>query len=593
MNSISKIRRYLVIFLMVMPFYTMAQQQYVSFKVYPRQALLRVNGRVIPLDGDSALVRLKYGLCKYSVSCANYRTKEGEIRLGDSNIVWREQVNLSPAFGWIRVNGNPADGAVLYLDNEKKGSLAFYSDPLPSGQHNIKVVRKNYRMYDTTVLVMDNETVELDPIYKENGVRIAFVAENGTEIFVDGVFHGKGEDTVFRYYPEGPCGIEVRKRYHYSSRKNYRIDASWDNKCVALPQLKPQYGNSLRIDVNGLNAEVWIDGDSVGMTPVWLNYFKSKPDSHLLAGNHHILLKRDGFEEMELDTVVESNSDLIINVALKTLFQTTFSSNAVLDSLVIDGVPHDAYSVHLLPEGEHSIIAFSKYYEVFSKTVWLHSDSTFELELSPKNREIPFSINGVDFKMIFVEGGTYSTSIRSNDKDSMCQITVPAFYIGQCEVTRALWNAVNGGKSSKSMTPMVASWNEIGDWLKALNSLQTDYVFRLPREEEWEFAARGGIKSEHYYYAGSNSINDVAWYLDNCSGWSMTVMTKIPNELGLYDMSGNIAEWCYSKSDHLVACGGSYYSMYNECEVTSRHPYYNMNYIYRDVGFRLVMEYVK
>ena len=360
-----------------------------------------------------------------------------------------------------------------------------------------------------------------------------------------------------------------------------------------MPQLEPQYGNSLRIDVKGLNAEVWIDGDSVGMTPVWLNYFKSKPDSHLLAGEHHILVKREGFEEMELDTVVEANADLMINVALKKLFQASFSSNAVLDSLVIDGVPHDAYSVHALPEGLHAIFAYAKYYEDFGKTVWLHSDSTFELKLLPSEREISISINGIDFKMIFVEGGTYSTLIRSNDKDSMCQITVPSFYIGQCEVTYALWNAVNGGKISKSMIPKVASWNEIGDWLKALNSLQTDYVFRLPREEEWEFAARGGIKSEHYDYAGSNSIDDVAWYFDNYSGGRMNVMTKKPNELGLYDMSGNIAEWCYSQSDHLIACGRSYYSQYFDCKVTSRRTEDVMNHTFHDVGFRLVMEFAK
>ena len=164
-----------------------------------------------------------------------------------------------------------------------------------------------------------------------------------------------------------------------------------------------------------------------------------------------------------------------------------------------------------------------------------------------------FTVNGVTFKMIPVEGGTFTmgaTPEQQNpysDEEPAHQVTLSSYAIGETEVTQALWKAVMGNNPSyfKGDDRPVenVSWNDCQQFITKLNNL-TGRKFRLPTEAEWEFAARGGNKSKGCQYSGSNNISDVAWYDGNSSGTTHPVKTKQPNELGVYDMSGNVWEWC-------------------------------------------------
>ena len=235
-----------------------------------------------------------------------------------------------------------------------------------------------------------------------------------------------------------------------------------------------------------------------------------------------------------------------------------------------------------------------------------------ECQVTVRGPENEFTVNGVTFKMIAVEGGTFmmGSNDGKSDEQPVHQVTLSGFSIGETEVTQELWEAVMGGNPSDfsgSKRPVdKVSWNDCQEFITKLNEL-TEKTFRLPTEAEWEFAARGGNMSNGYTYSGSNTISDVAWHIDNSSFTTHEVATKAPNELGLYDMSGNVCEWCqdwygdYSSSSQTnptgpssgsdrVIRGGCWVSDDAGCRVANRN-YDGPTNMYRNsshlLGFRL------
>ena len=199
-----------------------------------------------------------------------------------------------------------------------------------------------------------------------------------------------------------------------------------------------------------------------------------------------------------------------------------------------------------VPAGRHRIV-----WDVLSEREKLAgANICFKVEVNSGR----FMVNGVSFEMVRVEGGTFRMGATSEQEDEadgdetpVHSVTLSSYYIGKTEVTQALWQAVMGSNPSKfkgaDLPVECVSWNDCQEFIQKLNSL-TGRNFRFPTEAEWEFACRGGNNSRGYKYSGSNNLANVAWYVDNSDGQTHPVATKAPNELGIYDMSGNVWEWC-------------------------------------------------
>ena len=161
--------------------------------------------------------------------------------------------------------------------------------------------------------------------------------------------------------------------------------------------------------------------------------------------------------------------------------------------------------------------------------------------------------------MVLVEGGTYMMGNPDRDrndeyaKDVPHEVTLSSFYICKYEVTEALWTAVMGSNPSRDKLgdnyPVErVNWYDCQDFVEKLSEL-TGRHFRLPTEAEWEYAARGGKRSRGYRYSGSYALDEIGWHVGNAHYYKREVGTKKPNELGLYDMTGNVSEWCQDKLD--------------------------------------------
>ena len=229
--------------------------------------------------------------------------------------------------------------------------------------------------------------------------------------------------------------------------------------------------------------------------------------------------------------------------------------------------------------------------------------------------------DGISIEMIRVEAGTFTMGATLEMEDPLDnekpvhQVTLTNdYYIGKYEVTQALWQAVMGKNPSKfkgdNLPVEKVSWDDCQEFISKLNGI-TGKTFRLPTEAEWEYAARGGKKSRGYQYSGSNDISDVAWCLGNSGsnnhdfGNTHAVGTKQGNELGIYDMTGNVLEWCQdrygsycsssqvnptganSRSYH-VRRGGSWFVPADWCRSSSRSlsPPDRREF---DLGLRLVL----
>jgi formylglycine-generating enzyme required for sulfatase activity len=421
----------------------------------------------------------------------------------------------------------------VFGDIDETGGVA---NALEFGTYTYKVTAMNYHSSEGRfTLNSQADTHEEKVVLRRNGAKVTLSAASEADIYINGIKRGTRSWTGLM--KAGNYTIECRQANHRPSQQTISVEEG-KSRTYQLTSPAPITG-TLSLNSRPLGANIQIDGKDYGTTP--------RNIRDLLIGKHSITLSMSGYATKTEECNIKENETLSLEMTLDKSNEST----------------------------------------TIPQTISADGDKVF-------------TVNGVSFTMKPVAGGKFTmTAVNGGSAigvmikllSKMAQITLSDFYIGETEVTQELWEAVMGGNPSDfkgSNRPVErVSWNDCQEFIRKLNEM-TGQKFRLPTEAEWEYAARGGKNSKGYKYSGSNYVEDVAWYAYNCGGTHHAVKTKQPNELGIYDMSGNVWEWCNdwygdyssnaqtnptapSKGSYRVYRGGSWFDGAGDCRVSRRY----------------------
>lgn len=494
------------------------------------------------------------------------------------------QFALRPAFGSVTVTSTPS-GALVFLDEKQVGQTPLTLDRIASGSHSLRLQAPQYAVERRNVSVADGQTANVAVTLAARFAEITVQAPQGAVVTVDG--DRKGSGTLSWRQGEELCDIVVSMAGHRDARRQLEVVAGRAQTVQLTPQ--PIYG-SASVDSDPMDAEIWIDGKQYGVTPNVVE--------RLLVGSHTLVLKKSGCADLQQQFSVEEGKEASLSVKLPTGRSVQFTSEKPGMQIIVDGKELGTTPLTaVVGIGHHSVSAMRGGDIIDVRDLDITSAGA---PLTMAFRDFvnqTFTVNGVQFTMVAVEGGTFTmgatseqgSDARDNEKPAH-QVTLSDYYIGQTEVTQALWKAVMGSNPSffkgDNLPVEQVSWDDCQEFIQKLNQL-TGKQFRLPTEAEWEYAARGGRKSRGYKYAGGNNIDLVAWYDDNSGNETHPVATKQANEHGVYDMSGNVWEWCSdwygdyqssslsdpqgpSSGSNRVIRGGSYFNFARYCRVSCR-----------------------
>ena len=396
---------------------------------------------------------------------------------------------------------------------------------LEYGSYTYKIIAENYYPSEGRFTLNDMSQTHVETVVlRPQFSEIMLTVGSNADIYVNNEL--KGQRTWKGPLNAGTYQVECRQQNHKPTLQTIVVV---ENKpqTITLQAPTPITG-ILSVISNPLGATITVDGKNYGQTPQNI--------SDLLIGRHLVKLSMTGYEDLTQTVEIQEN-------------------NLTETSLVMNKLP--------------------------------------EKPTNPGEQTFTVTGNGktVTFKMIKVEAGSFQMGSNSgeNDEKPVHRVTISKdYYIGETEVTQDLWVAIMGKNPSnfKGGTNPVerVSYNDCQEFIRKLNQ-KTGKKFRMPSEAEWEFAARGGNQSRGYTYSGSNNIGNVAWYWDNSNSKTHPVAQKQANELGLYDMSGNVWEWCYDWYD------GNYYS--SSIQDDPKGPSLGSYRVFRGGGWDYSAEYCR
>ena len=556
--------------------------------------------------------KLTYGSYNYRLKKPLYHDEVGVAVVDNTKV--EPKIVLRPAFGSLRVTSTPVDAKVTLQNDSRTFTTPCTIEQIPSGTYKVNVVAPRYASFVQNVVIEDGKQALLDATLDARFAEVTINTLPGATITINGQVKGKGscrEELV-----EGIYDIEVSLANHRSVTRQIEVVAKQSQNLIIEPI--PIYG-SLDVITEPIFANVTINGKSYGDTPLSIE--------KMLIGDYEVVLCKAGYASVTKRVSITEGTQSTIEATLPQGREMTIRSDASGDEVFVDGTRVGVTPLTTnLAFGNHTIelhrAGKTTRADVNITTSGKEKEIVLSFGLMPRwSANITASQKAVLQKlidsMVSVEGGTFTMGATSeqgsdvySDEKPAHQVTLSDYMICKTEVTQEIWQAVMGSNPSKfkgSDLPVEeVSYKDCQEFIKKLNSL-TGLQFRLPTEAEWEYAARGGSKSQGYKYSGSNDIGSVAWYYENSgnsrlndNNWELdklesnncrthAVATKSPNELGLYDMSGNVHEWCSdwygdnssgsqtnpkgpSSGSYHVIRGGRWGGSARNCRVSCRIP---------------------
>lgn len=447
----------------------------------------------------------------------------------------------------------------------------------------IKIITDNINETERKKLTFSgNRLTQIsDKSYKTGQVWLYITAENSDFLEISHPEFG----TVKFYFPESLC--------------------DWCTYEMVLQYIP--VGSSIDVNSSPSGADVYLNDIHQGQTPLYI--------ADVEPGVHELRISMKGCKPIEKIININKGETLTINERLQIGKDIKITTDREGDKLFVDEkfVGISPMTVNLA-YGTH-IVKVDRDGRIKSVTVNVSQNESDEDVNISFGDNLNIDVNGVTFTMIYVKGGTFrmgATSEQSNDAQTdeypVHDVTLGDYYIGETEVTQKLWKAVmfdNPSNFKGDQKPVeCVSWEDAQEFIKKLSQL-TGFDFRLPTEAEWEYAARGGDKSKGYIFSGSNNAKDVAIF-NKKTPQSYNVKSMKPNELGIYDMTGNVFEYCYdwygnydnasqvnptgpAKGEGKVIRGGSWNFKMRSCRVSYRNATY-VDYKNDYCGLRLVVQ---